>query len=175
MKNKNEQLMIIQALGTCIARKSQKANRRQRILKQLCISNELPIWELDTAFEFSSCVPNFCYSNSYNYNGDFAMYRILYGKTRVTEQEFIELLKNQKMLDTYNEHNPDHPANQIEVEAEIETGFKNLTEAFESADEDIFKEKQTECLDMAQEIYDVLKSIDSGLVGKMQKLIDNLK
>ena len=33
MKNKNEQLMIIQALGTCIARKKQKANRRQRILK----------------------------------------------------------------------------------------------------------------------------------------------
>ena len=33
MKTKNEQLMIIQALGTCIARKGQKSNRRQRILK----------------------------------------------------------------------------------------------------------------------------------------------
>ena len=32
--NKNEQLMIIQALRTCIARKNQKANRRQRILQQ---------------------------------------------------------------------------------------------------------------------------------------------
>lgn len=31
--NKDEQLMIIQALGICIARKNQKANRRQRILK----------------------------------------------------------------------------------------------------------------------------------------------
>jgi len=78
-------------------------------------------------------------------------------------------------LDTYNEHNPDAPWNQIEVEAEIETGFKNLTEAYNSDLEQVFKEKQTECLDMAQEIYDVLKSIDSGLVGKIQKLIDNLK
>ena len=33
MQNKNEQLMIIQALGTCIARKIQKSNRRERILK----------------------------------------------------------------------------------------------------------------------------------------------
>ena len=32
--NKDEQLMIIQALGTCIARKRQKTNRRERILKQ---------------------------------------------------------------------------------------------------------------------------------------------
>ena len=32
MKTKNEQLMIIQALGTCIARKNQKSNRRQRLL-----------------------------------------------------------------------------------------------------------------------------------------------
>ena len=34
MRGNIEQLMIIQALGTCIARKNQKANRRQRILKQ---------------------------------------------------------------------------------------------------------------------------------------------
>ncbi len=33
MKTKNEQLIIIQALGTCICRKRQKNNRRQRILK----------------------------------------------------------------------------------------------------------------------------------------------
>lgn len=34
MKTKNEQLMIIQALGTCIARKKQKSNRRKRILEE---------------------------------------------------------------------------------------------------------------------------------------------
>lgn len=33
MKTKNEQLMIIQTLRTCIARKRQKSNRRQRILQ----------------------------------------------------------------------------------------------------------------------------------------------
>jgi len=32
MKTKTEQLMIIQALGICIARKNQKSNRRQRLL-----------------------------------------------------------------------------------------------------------------------------------------------
>lgn len=32
MEKKTEQLMIIQALGTCIARKGQKSNRRQRLL-----------------------------------------------------------------------------------------------------------------------------------------------
>lgn len=34
MNTKDEQLLIIQALGTCIARRRQKANRRQRILQQ---------------------------------------------------------------------------------------------------------------------------------------------
>jgi hypothetical protein len=34
MKTKNEELMIIQALRTCIARKKQKSNRIQRILKE---------------------------------------------------------------------------------------------------------------------------------------------
>jgi len=35
LENKNEQLLIIQALTTCIARRSQKHNRRKRILKDL--------------------------------------------------------------------------------------------------------------------------------------------
>jgi len=77
--------------------------------------------------------------------------------------------------DYHDYHSPDAPWNQIEVEAEIETGYKDMTEAYESGDEQAFKEKQNECLDIAQEIYYVLKSLDSGLVGKMQKLIDNLK
>jgi len=34
MKTKKEQLMIIEALGTCIARRKQKSNRRQRMLAQ---------------------------------------------------------------------------------------------------------------------------------------------
>lgn len=46
MQNKNEQLMIIQALSTCIARKSQKANRRQRILKQAETDGETGLHQL---------------------------------------------------------------------------------------------------------------------------------
>lgn len=44
--NKDEQLMIIQALGTCIARKNQKANRRQRILKQAETDGETGLHKL---------------------------------------------------------------------------------------------------------------------------------
>jgi hypothetical protein len=33
MKAKDQQLMIIEALATCIARKNQKLNRKKRILK----------------------------------------------------------------------------------------------------------------------------------------------
>lgn len=44
--DKNEQLMIIQALGTCIARKKQKANRRQRILKQAETDGETGLHQL---------------------------------------------------------------------------------------------------------------------------------
>ena len=43
---KDEQLMIIQALGTCIARKNQKANRRQRILKKAEADGETCLHQL---------------------------------------------------------------------------------------------------------------------------------
>lgn len=46
MKNKSEQLMIIQALSTCIARKNQKSNRRQRILKQAELNGETGLHQL---------------------------------------------------------------------------------------------------------------------------------
>ena len=46
MKTKNEQLMIIQALGTCIARKNQKSNRRQRILKDAEEKGEIGLHQL---------------------------------------------------------------------------------------------------------------------------------
>ena len=46
MKTKNEQLMIIQALGTCIARKNQKSNRRQRILKDAVEKGETGLHQL---------------------------------------------------------------------------------------------------------------------------------
>lgn len=46
MKTKNEQLMIIQALGTCIARKRQKSNRRLRILQDAEAKQETGLHQL---------------------------------------------------------------------------------------------------------------------------------
>ena len=46
MKTKTEQLMIIQALGTCIARKNQKSNRRQRILEKAMNDGEIGLHQL---------------------------------------------------------------------------------------------------------------------------------
>ena len=63
-------------------------------MKQLCIDNGLKIWFNKIAFEMING-SNFCYSNSFSSNGDFGLYPLLYGKQKITEQEFIELLKNQ--------------------------------------------------------------------------------
>lgn len=46
MRPKNEQLMIIQAIGTCICRKRQKNNRRQRILREAEENNETDLHQL---------------------------------------------------------------------------------------------------------------------------------
>jgi hypothetical protein len=46
MKSKNEQLMIIQALSTCIARKKQKYNRRKRILEDSENKGEIGLHQL---------------------------------------------------------------------------------------------------------------------------------
>lgn len=44
--DKNEQLMILQSLGICIARKKQKSNRRQRILKDAESKEETGLHQL---------------------------------------------------------------------------------------------------------------------------------
>ena len=46
MKTKTEQLMIIQALGTAIARKNQKNNRRKRKLQEAEANNETGLHQL---------------------------------------------------------------------------------------------------------------------------------
>lgn len=43
---KDELIMIIQAISTCIARKKQKANRRQRILEDLQAKNQTGLHQL---------------------------------------------------------------------------------------------------------------------------------
>jgi len=104
-------------------------------MKQLCVDNGLPYWDDESAFEhmcrFKICSftfdkedNEFYIINPYNAeqwyeNNDMLM---------VTEQEFIELLKQQKMkLDDYIEGTFDsrNPINQIEVEIdEDETAFE---------------------------------------------------
>lgn len=64
-------------------------------MKQLCIDNGLPIWEDEYAFTFN------CNINCFEFV-DLEFYitscniipETMIGKQKVTEQEFIELLKN---------------------------------------------------------------------------------
>lgn len=82
--------------NTYVVMKSQEQCDR---MKQLCIDNNLLIWDSDIAFNFNRNGSNFCFSNS-NLSGkfgDFALYPNLFGKNKVTEQEFIKLLKNTKL------------------------------------------------------------------------------
>jgi hypothetical protein len=67
------------------------------------------------------------------------------------------------------------PMNQKEVNPEPEHIWANLTEAYESGYEDIFKEKQAEILEDAQLLRYAMESIDSGLVGLLDKLITKLQ
>ena len=64
-------------------------------MKQLCLDNGLAIWESLNGWDIN-IADSFCYSNSSDFNGDFAIYKLTYGKTQVTETEFIELLKTTK-------------------------------------------------------------------------------
>ena len=61
-------------------------------MKQLCIDNGLEYWKNERAFNFLKT------SNNYfelNYGVEFGIYDdVIQNKTKVTEQEFIELLKN---------------------------------------------------------------------------------
>ena len=79
-------------------------------------------------------------------------------------------------MDTFNEHNPDAPWNQIEVnEPEVVETWKNLTEAYESGYAHVFVEKQKDILKDANDILYCLESVESGLAGKMRLLIEKLK
>lgn len=68
-------------------------------MKQLCIDNWLPIWEADFAFDFDNVDNNDCFSYAKD-TEEFFIYPIsgneeeIINKIKVTEQEFIELLKN---------------------------------------------------------------------------------
>lgn len=67
-------------------------------MKQLCIDNGLPIWEANFAFDFDNAFNNDIFSFA-NDTKEFFIYPIsgnekdIVNKIKVTEQEFIELLK----------------------------------------------------------------------------------
>ena len=79
-------------------------------------------------------------------------------------------------MDTFNEHNPDAPWNQIEVnEIEVVEFWQNLSEAYESGHEHVFIEMQKDIIEDANDILYCLESVESGLAGKMRLLIEKLK
>ena len=60
-------------------------------MKQICIDNGLPIWENEIAFLIQDS------DNDFGFGFDDEFYvGIGYDKTKVTESEFIELLKQEK-------------------------------------------------------------------------------
>ena len=64
-------------------------------MKQLCIDNVLPIWNRVIGFSFNSFGNFFCYNsecNQFFIHASYSKYRNT--KTKVTEEQFIELLKN---------------------------------------------------------------------------------
>ena len=68
----------------------EQANR----MKQLCIDNGLPIWDDEISFKMVNVDNYFGYSV---YQKQFAVWGSYFeGETQVTEQQFIELLKNHK-------------------------------------------------------------------------------
>jgi len=63
-------------------------------MKQLCIDNGLPYWR---DFDFKPVPTQTNYDCFYFYDGEFCNYKCNYENlTEITEQEFIELLKQSK-------------------------------------------------------------------------------
>ena len=72
-------------------------------------------------------------------------------------------------------NNSQHPANEIEVDAEIVEFWQNLSEAYESGHEHFFYALQQDVLQQANDILYALESVESGLANRMRLLINKLK
>lgn len=72
-------------------------------------------------------------------------------------------------------NNSMHPANEIEVEAEIVETITNLTDAYQNGYVEVFEEIQKYILQEANDILYALISVESGLVGKVRSLIEKLQ
>jgi hypothetical protein len=71
--------------------------------------------------------------------------------------------------------NPESPINQIETDAEIVTGYDTLSQAYYSGHEEAFQDKQIEILHELNVILEVSKSINSGMVSRIERLINKCK
>jgi hypothetical protein len=67
------------------------------------------------------------------------------------------------------------PINQIEVDAEIVTGYDTLSQAYYSGHEEAFQDKQIEILHELNVILEVSKAINSGMVSRIERLINKCK
>lgn len=67
------------------------------------------------------------------------------------------------------------PINQIETQAEIVTGWDNLTQAYYSGHEEAFRDKQLEILHELEVILEVSKAINFGMVSRIERLINKCK
>ena len=72
-------------------------------------------------------------------------------------------------------NNSMHPANEIEVEAEIVETITNLTDAYQNGYVEVFEAMQRLLLQEANDILYALESVESGLVGKVKRLIEKLQ
>ena len=67
------------------------------------------------------------------------------------------------------------PINQIETEAEIVTGWDNLTEAFESGHEEAFYNIQIDILKELDILLEIAKLNASGTKSRIEDLINKCK
>ena len=78
--------MELTIFNTYVLMKSQEQCDR---MKQLCIDNDLPIWQSELAFEL---LLDEIYFNFVKGSREFYVSSNIQNKTQVTEQEFIKLL-----------------------------------------------------------------------------------
>lgn len=72
-------------------------------------------------------------------------------------------------------HDENSPMNQKEVTPEPVRTWSDLTEAYDSGHDHVFKELQAEILEDAELLKYAMESVDSGLVGMLNKIITKLK
>ena len=60
-------------------------------------------------------------------------------------------------------------------EQEEETTYDNLTEAYESADTEIFENMQSEIIFELKIVYEALKATDHGLTNRIKSIIQKMQ